>query len=178
MRASSALRTTPAEPGAEPPVGAEEIPALASELVSALSPKRTKPLFQGPHDTTRVLLAEEDPLDRRIVRVVLSNPRVSLIEVTTGQAVLDLLALKRFDLVILGGMGSVMTAQETVRWIRGSLQPWSDIAILMLLAPQDMHACGRLMTTGATACARKPVSREELAEKLVSLMPGLSGAGL
>jgi CheY-like chemotaxis protein len=162
----------------EPTDVSEDMPVLERELDSWFAPARPRTVFKGPHDTTRVLLVEQDPLHRRIVRVVLGGPRISLIEVTNGQAALDLLAIKRFDLVIIGGQHSIMTAEETVRWIRSSLQLWSDIAIMMLLEESEMHLGQRLISSGANDWARYPVQRDELVAKLVALMPALHDAGL
>ena len=151
---------------------------LPRELDAWFAPARPRTVFKGPHDTTRVLLVEDDPLHRRILRVVLTSPRISMIEVTSGQAALDLLAMKRFDLVIIGGQHALMTAEETVRWIRSSLQLWSDIAIMMLLDEHSVHTAQRLLSAGANDWARYPVQRDDLVAKLIALMPALHDAGL
>jgi CheY-like chemotaxis protein len=179
VRASSALSDVLAAATADDPAGlGEETPVLQRELESWFAPARPRTVFKGPCDTTRVLLVEDDPLHRRILRVVLTSPCISLIEVTSGQAALDLLAMRRFDLVIIGGQHALMTAEETVRWIRSSLQMWSDIAILMLLDEQSVHTAQRLLSCGANDWTRYPVQREELVAKLIQLMPALHDAGL
>lgn len=184
MRALSALKDTrlaeaPDSDMPETAMDESDLPALPRELDSWFAPTRERTDFKPPQELTRVLMVEDDPLHRRIVRVVLSNPRVSLIEVTNGQSALDLLAMKRFDLVILGGLNpSLMTREETVRWIRASLQPWADIAVLALLEASEAHMAARLMADGVTDWARYPVKREAFVEKLVSLMPALHDAGL
>lgn len=179
VRASTALRDVLAAVASDDPTGVgEDTPVLQRELESWFAPARPRSMFRGPHDTTRVLLLEDDPLHRRIVRVVLTSPRISVIEVTSGQAALDLLAVKRFDLVIIGGQHSIMTSEETVRWIRCSLQLWSDIAILILLDEHGAHTAQRLLSSGANDWARYPVDRAELVSKLVALMPALHDAGL
>jgi CheY-like chemotaxis protein len=179
VRASTALSDILAAVASDDPTGSgEDTPVLQRELESWFAPVRPRTVFKGPHDTTRVLLVEEDPLHRRILRVVLTSPRISLIEVTSGQAALDLLAMRRFDLVIIGGQHSMMTAEETVRWIRSSLQLWSDIAIMVLLDERSVHTAQRLLSSGANEWARYPVQRDDLVAKLIALMPALHDAGL
>jgi CheY-like chemotaxis protein len=157
----------------------DALPALPRELDSWFAPTRPRAEFKPPQDLTRMLLVEDDPLHRRIIRVVLHSPRISLIEVTHGQAALDLLAMKSFDLVMLGGLHrSCMTRDETVKWIRTSLTPWADIAILALLEPGEVNHAQRMMSDGVTDWARYPVKRAEFVAKLVGLMPGLHDAGL
>jgi DNA-binding response OmpR family regulator len=151
---------------------------LQRDLEAWFAPTRPRTVFKGPHDTTRVLLVEQDPVYRSTLRLVLTSPRIVLIEVTTGEAALDLLAMKRFDLVIIGGQHTMMSAEDTVRWIRSSLQLWADIAILVMLDQQAVHTAQRLISSGANDWARYPAQREELVAKLVALMPGLHDAGL
>jgi len=103
-----------------------------------------------PHDYTRILAAEADPYHRRVLRVLLASSRISVIEVEDGQSAVDLLALRSFDLVLLGMDLPNMSGPDVIRWVRRSLTPWSDIPILGLVTEQDMHQVGRLMSMGMT----------------------------
>ena len=96
---------------------------------------------QAPHDFTRILAAEDDAFNRRVLRVLLSSPRMSVIEVEEGQAAIDLLALRSFDLLILDLTLPLMTGEDVIRWIRRHNTPWNDIPILGLV--EDFDAPGR-----------------------------------
>ncbi len=149
-----------------------------SEIRRALGrPDRTA-VTQGPHDYTRILAAESDPYHRRVLRVLLASPRVSVIEVEDGQSAVDLLALRSFDLVLLGMDLPQMTGPDVIKWVRRSLTPWSDIPILGLIGDQHRDHVGRLMSMGMTDWTAKPLSRHHLADKIIHLMPGLYDAGL
>lgn len=155
-------------------------PSLADTslgLASWHAPARTRQTGEPEH-ITRVLLVEEDMLQRRIARVLLSNPRVALVEVSNGQAAIDLLAIKPFDLILLGQPSAMMTAEETIRWVRGSCTPWADIAILVMLDASLEPGAGQLMAAGATDWTPRPVERDAFINKLVALMPALHDAGL
>lgn len=149
-----------------------------SDIRKALSQPRRTPVLQAPHDSTRILLAEADSFHRRVLRVLLNSPRISLIEVEDGKSAVDLLALRSFDLFLLDLDGKQMTAAETVRWIRRSPTPWADIAIIGLVSDEQKPNVRKLMSIGMTDWVGKPFVRQELVDKLTSLAPGLFEAGL
>jgi CheY-like chemotaxis protein len=144
---------------------------------SLVRPDRTS-VTGGPHDYTRILAAEADPYHRRVLRVLLASSRISVIEVEDGQSAIDLLALRSFDLVLLGMDLPNMTGPEVIRWVRRSLTPWSDIPILGLVGEEHRDQVGRLISMGMTDWTAKPLSRHHLADKIVHLMPSLYDAGL
>ena len=113
-----------------------------------------------------------------MLRVLLASSRISVIEVEDGQSAIDLLALRSFDLVLLGMELPNMTGPEVIRWVRRSLTPWSDIPILGLVGEEHRDQVGRLMSMGMTDWTAKPLSRHHLADKIVHLMPTLYDAGL
>jgi CheY-like chemotaxis protein len=149
-----------------------------SDIRKALNMPVKPPVTQAPHDFTRILLAEDDPYQRRVLRVLLSSPRMSVIEVEDGQATIDLLALRSFDLVILDLTLPLMTGEDVIRWVRRNHTPWSDIPILGLVEDSMKPYVGKLMSMGMTDWTAKPVSRHHLADKIIHLMPGLFDAGL
>jgi len=136
------------------------------------------PKVRGADEPTRILVAEPDILNQRIIRVLLSHPRISLTQVEHGEAVIDLLAMRWFDLVILDIDSPRMEFAETTRWIRYSLSPWSDIPILGILSEETRHMAGRLMSSGMNEWTLKPLSREDFCGKVVKLMPALHNARL
>ena len=149
-----------------------------SDIRRALQRSAHQPVTQGPHDFTRILVAEGDAYHRRVLRVLLATPRISAIEVEDGQAAIDLLALRSFDLLLLDMDLPQMTGVEVIRWVRRSTTPWADIPILGLLNDKHRHEAGKLMSIGMTDWTAKPLSRHHLADKIVHLLPGLYDAGL
>jgi CheY-like chemotaxis protein len=149
-----------------------------SDIRRALNMPLRPTMTQAPHDFTRILIAEHDAFHRRVLRVLLSSPRMSVIEVEEGQAAIDLLALRSFDLVILDLSLPLMTGEDVIRWVRRSRTPWSDIPILGLVEDRMKGEVGRLMSMGMSDWTAKPLSRHHLADKIVHLMPGLFDAGL
>ncbi|MEZ6031064.1 MAG: response regulator [Hyphomonadaceae bacterium] len=149
-----------------------------SDVRRALSQPARQPFNQGPHDYTRIRAAEADPYHRRVLRVLLASPRISVIEVEDGQSAVDLLALRSFDLVLVGMDLPHMTGADVIRWVRRSRTPWADIPILGMVDDRHREQVGRLLSMGMTDWTEKPLSRHHLADKIVHLMPGLYDAGL
>lgn len=133
---------------------------------------------QGAHDIPRILMAEADPYHRRVLRVLLASPSLSVIEVDDGQSAIDLLSLRSFDVILLGMALPMMSGPEVLRWVRRSQTPWSDIPIIGLIDDAHRDMVGRLMSAGMTDWTAKPLSRADLAEKLTNFLPGLAGSGL
>ena len=149
-----------------------------SDIRKALNRPVKPPVSQAPHDFTRILVAEDDAYHRRVLRMLLSNERVSIIEVEEGQAAVDLLALRSFDAVLLDLTLPLMTGEDVIRWVRRSTTPWADIPILGLVEESMTPHVGRLMSMGMTDWTTKPISRHHLADKIVHLLPGLYDAAL
>lgn len=133
---------------------------------------------QGPQDCVRILLAESDAYHRRVLRVLLNAPGISMIEVEDGQSAVDLLSLRSFDLIILSLDLPIMTGADVVRWVRRSQTPWADISILGLVSETEREGLGRVISSGLTDWTPKPINRQHLADKLIGLMPNLASAGL
>ena len=124
--------------------------APMSSIRRALQSPTKQPVTQGPHDCTRVLVAEADPYQRRILRVLLASPRISSIQVEDGQSAVDLLALRSFDLLLLDMDLPNMTGVDVIRWVRRSLLAWGPSvseAFLMLWTLQ--RACDVQIASGA-----------------------------
>jgi CheY-like chemotaxis protein len=149
-----------------------------SGIRKALQRPSKTPVTQSPHDFTRILVAEDDNFHRRVLRVLLSSPRISMIEVEDGQAAIDLLALRSFDLVLLDLSLPKMTGEDVIRWIRRSQTPWADIPILGMIDEDMRPRIGRMMSLGMTEWTLKPLNRQDLSDKIVNLMPALYDAGL
>jgi CheY-like chemotaxis protein len=158
---------------------AAEAPFDSHGPIGDLRPRaQGSPGHQGPHDTPRILAAEWDPYHRRVLRVLLASPSLSVIEVEDGQSAVDLLSLRSFDVILLGMALPIMTGPDVIRWVRRSQTPWSDIPIIGLIDDAHRDQVGRLVSAGMTDWTPKPFNRADLAEKLTNFLPGLAAAGL
>lgn len=153
----------------------DHVAPLAPEGVRP-PPARRQP--SGPEDIARVLHADDDQVDRRILQVLLTHPRIALTQVHDGEAAVDLLAMRPYDLVLLDIDMAGMSGEETLAWIRRSVTPWSDVPVVGLVSEAGRRRVGRLISAGLTDWTPKPLERLSLVTKLVGLLPSLHDAGL
>ncbi len=181
------MRSTQAKPLLPPVSGADKADdgsfdsfGPVSDIWRALHPVRPgggSPPLQTPYDRTRILLAEPDAVHRRVLRILLSSPNISLIEVEDGQAAIDLLALRSFDLLLMDVDMPRLSGPDTLRWVRRSHTPWSDIPIVCLIDAAHTAMAGRLSSAGMTDWIGKPVSRNDLTDVLRRVLPALEDIG-
>lgn len=142
----------------------------------AARPVRRYP--SGPDDIARLLHIEPLRAARRILRITLTHPRIALTQVETGEAAVEMLAIKPFDLVLLSMSLRDMSAAETLAWVRRSVTPWSDIPVIGLRDMRQRERLGDFMAFGLSDWAWRPVDRVTINAKIIALLPALHDAGL
>jgi two-component system KDP operon response regulator KdpE len=110
----------------------------------------------------RILVVDDDPQIRRVMRVTLTGHGYEVDDVTTGEAALESLRAQAFDLVLLDmnmpGLGGV----ETCRQIRAQ----SEIAIIMLTVRDGEADKVGALDAGADDYVTKPFNTPELLARI------------
>lgn len=120
----------------------------------------------------RVLLVDDNPVNRQVVRLFTAQMSPRIVEATNGQEALDRLAEQPFDIVLLDVHMPVMDGQEAIRRIRSSDQPWKDIPVIALTADAMSGDRERYLAMGMSDYISKPIDSRELAMKYVRLLRG------
>jgi signal transduction histidine kinase/CheY-like chemotaxis protein len=121
-----------------------------------LSPRRTN--LEG----LRCLIAEDNPVNMEVLRLLLEPYGMSLVETTNGQETVRALDAQFFDVVLMDLQMPIMGGQEAVRRIRGSMKHYAQIPIVAMTAnamEEDRKAC---FEDGFSAFLTKPLKRSEL----------------
>jgi two-component system KDP operon response regulator KdpE len=109
------------------------------------------------HDLT-ILIIDDEPQIRRVVRHALGGPAVRILEAAGGREGIDLAAAERPDLIVLD-LGLPDTAGASVcREIR----KWSSVPIVVLSARHSESEKVALLDSGADDYVTKPFSAAEL----------------
>ncbi len=117
-----------------------------------------------PH-STNVLLVDDSPTVRNIVKIYLMNLKVSTVEADDAARALQILRLVPVSLVIadinMPGMDGITFVKE----VRASTMPQvRSVPILLLTAEKNVDLRQRGTEAGANAFIQKPVSHHELTE--------------
>ncbi|HEV1286666.1 MAG TPA: response regulator transcription factor [Bryobacteraceae bacterium] len=110
----------------------------------------------------RILVVDDEPQIRRVLRATLTGHGYEFYEARTGEEALEAIRANRFDLVLLDmnmpGMGGI----ETCRSIRSG----SEVAIIMLTVRDSEQDKVAALDAGADDYITKPFSTPELLARI------------
>jgi two-component system, OmpR family, KDP operon response regulator KdpE len=110
----------------------------------------------------RILLVDDDPQIRRVMRVTLTGQGYEVDDVKSGEAALERLRDQRFDLVLLDMNMPGMGGLEACRAIRAQ----SEIAIIMLTVRDSESDKVDALDAGADDYVTKPYNAAELMARI------------
>ena len=110
----------------------------------------------------RILVVDDDPQIRRVMRVTLTGQGYEVDDAKNGEAALEKLRDSRFDLVLLDMNMPGIGGLETCRAIRGQ----SDIGIIMLTVRDSEPDKVEALDAGADDYITKPFNAPELLARI------------
>ncbi|OMH28389.1 ATP-binding protein [Motiliproteus sp. MSK22-1] len=131
-----------------PEAGTELMPA------SAPAPQKLTPL--------RILLAEDNDVNRKIAQELLSADGHQVEPVDNGQKALEKIAAYTYDVVLMDNHMPKMSGLEVMEAIRTLQPPKCNTPIIMLSADAITQTRERSLETGAIAFLSKPFKHEQL----------------
>jgi two-component system, OmpR family, KDP operon response regulator KdpE len=122
----------------------------------------------------RILIVDDDPQIRRVMRVTLTGQGYEVDDAKTGEAALEKLRDAKFDLVLLDMNMPGMGGLETCREIRGQ----SEIGLIMLTVRDSDEDKVSALDAGADDYVTKPYNAPELLARIRAALrrtPGTHG---
>lgn len=113
----------------------------------------------------RVLLVEDNPVNRRVATGILSKLNCEVVEAENGQLALDALGKQEFDVVFMDVQMPVMDGWQATGEIR-SREQWSRLPIIALTAHAMKGDEERCRQAGMSDYITKPVRREDFEKML------------
>ena len=110
----------------------------------------------------KVLLVEDNPLNRLVVREVLSGAGHQVVEAEHGQAGVEAAQSQHFDLILMDVSMPVMDGVTATQTIRAGSGASRDVPIIGLTAHAMPEERSRFLEAGMQDCLIKPVRRAEL----------------
>jgi PAS domain S-box-containing protein len=125
-----------------------------------------KPLRHG-----RILLTDDNLVNRQVIKLLLAPLGVTITEATNGREALEKLAAQPFDLVLLDVHMPVMDGREAIAAIRASTQSWRAIPVIALTADAMRGDREKYLALGMNDYLSKPVDQRELHAKMFAFLP-------
>ncbi len=110
----------------------------------------------------RILVVDDDPQIRRVMRTTLAGSSYEVDDARTGEEALEKLRARRYDLLLLDMNMPGMGGLETCRQVRSA----SDIAIIMLTVRDAEQDKVQALDAGADDFITKPFSMPELLARI------------
>ncbi|MEV6774555.1 response regulator transcription factor [Nocardia sp. NPDC051030] len=116
----------------------------------------------------RILVADDDPVVREVVRRYLERDGMTVVETADGPSSAEVLARNEIDLAILDVMMPAPDGIELCRAVRSGPHPEIPIILLTALGEEDDRVLG--LQSGADDYVTKPFSPRELALRVASVL--------
>jgi two-component system KDP operon response regulator KdpE len=122
--------------------------------------------------TSTILIVDDEPQIRRVMRTTLSSNGYAVLDARTGEEALEIVRKERPELVLLDvnlpGMGGLEVCRE--------IRDQSDVAIIMLTVRNTEHDKVLALDAGADDYVVKPFSIEELLARIRAALRRTSSA--
>ena len=145
----------------------------SQKLVDRADGKTLKKLeFKG----LRVLLTDDNNVNRKVARKFLEPHGIEVVEAQNGRDALEALDREGFDIILMDIQMPVMDGKEATRCIRSSGKDWQDIPIVALTADAMSGHREKYLTLGMDGYVTKPIDPRLLISALEEVLANRSCA--
>ncbi len=123
----------------------------------------------------RVILVEDDALNRRVVRDMLQVIDIDMVEAENGEAGLDLIAASPFDLVLMDLRMPGIDGLTAIRRLRAMPSPICDTPVVVITADTAPDLKAQCSAAGADDVLLKPVALNALIDVIARVAAAGSG---
>ena len=141
--------------------------------VESLSPQTDGPApidAETPLPSLRILIAEDAPSSRMLLRMILTKQGHRVDDVDNGQKALDALLSTEYDIAILDVQMPVMDGLEAAEALRASHGPMTDLPLIALTAQVLDEEVERIRASGFDKVLGKPFMEEDLVAAIRALI--------
>lgn len=117
----------------------------------------------------RILLADDNRVNREVVKLFLLPLGAEITEAENGHEVLDALAEAAFDILLLDIHMPVMDGMKALALLRGRKTPYRDIPVIALTADAMSGDRERFLAMGANGYVTKPIDQGDLISAVMRL---------
>ncbi|NEZ55742.1 response regulator [Adonisia turfae] len=134
---------------------------LPVEVIQApqKAPPITKKISTPPQQQYNILVVEDAPTNRRLLKHILGNAGFIVHEAENGQQAIEQWQSQRPDLILMDIQMPVMNGYDATAHIK---QRDPNLPIIAITASVLDNQLDKILSVGCNACIRKPVNREHL----------------
>lgn len=125
---------------------------------------------EAPISPLRILIAEDAPSSRMLLRMILTRQGHQVDDVDNGKKALEALLKNDYDLAILDVQMPVMDGLEAAEGLRASRRPAADLPLIALTAQVLDEEVERISATGFDMVLGKPFMEEDLEAAIRSVL--------
>jgi signal transduction histidine kinase/ActR/RegA family two-component response regulator len=123
----------------------------------------------SPLHGRRVLVVDDHPVNRRVIKLFLAPFDCDIVEVENGREALDALETEPFDLVLMDVNMPVMDGLEATRRLRRDPR-WKDLPVIALTADVMRTQIDTCLEAGMDAHIAKPIDLRDLLTVMVQVL--------
>jgi PAS domain S-box-containing protein len=139
--------------------------AAATGSARSATPARPADAAKRSLRGLRVLLTDDNAINRQVIKLFLAPQGCDIIEATNGKEALDLIAQHEVDIVLLDVHMPVMDGKEAIQRLRAEPR-WKDLPVIALTADAMSGDREKYLALGMTDYVSKPVDQRELIAKM------------
>jgi PAS domain S-box-containing protein len=157
-----------------------ELPLAETEAahLGVGAPPTARVPLGGRHDEPRILVAEDHPLNRRIIGVLLDELDLAYEIVEDGEAAVEAVSTGRFDLVLMDVQMPKMDGLEATRAIRRLEGPCGRLPIIAITADAMSDKAEVCLAAGMDGFLSKPIQPAKLQALLTTHLAAADGDAL
>ena len=122
-----------------------------------------------PDERRVVLVVDDDPRNRKVMRAMLGSEGWDVVEAASGEEALQAAAKSDFDLCLLDVMMPGIDGYEVAKHLEGDPRT-THVPIIVVSALQDEESRLRALSSGAEDFLSRPVNRLELVTRVRNLL--------
>lgn len=126
----------------------------------------------------KVLFVEDDALNRRVVKDMLSVVGASMAEAADAEAGLRMIDADSYNVVLMDLRMPGMDGEEAIRLIRARSDDKALLPVIVVTADTAIDLRERCLQSGADEVLRKPIAMGPLLNAMGKLMAKSRGASL
>ena len=141
--------------------------------VESINPQPEAQSLKGaetPLPSLRILIAEDAPSSRMLLRMILTKQGHRVDDVDNGQKALEALLKTEYDIAILDVQMPIMDGLEAAEALRASHGPMTDVPLIALTAQVLDEEVERIRASGFDKVLGKPFMEEDLVAAIRALV--------